>query len=196
MGWDALPGWFDFDDIYDQAVEEAKDGAGIVEVGVAFGRSIAYLTRKVIDSKKKNVCVYGVDPFVDDWVGHGADAHQTWGAEHAEWARGLGGPFNAFCHGMREHASEELERIAILRTYSAHAVHMFEERSLDLVFIDGDHSYEAVQEDIEVWLPCIRPGGVIAGHDYTANFPGVQRAAQEAFGDRIVTRRSSWWVRL
>ena len=36
----------------------------------------------------------------------------------------------------------------------------------DFVFLDGDHFYEAVKADVEAWLPLIRPGGVLAGHDY------------------------------
>lgn len=63
---------------------------------------------------------------------------------------------------------------------SAHAAKHFNDRSLDLVFIDADHSYAACKEDIEVWMPKVRPGGIIAGHDYEPkDFPGVIRAVDE-----------------
>ena len=51
---------------------------------------------------------------------------------------------------------------------------------LDFVFIDGDHSYEGVARDIAAWLPKVKPGGWLMGHDY-GNKPdgGVKRAVDE-----------------
>lgn len=40
---------------------------------------------------------------------------------------------------------------------------------LDFVYLDADHSYTAVQNDIESWLPLIRPGGIICGHDFVTD---------------------------
>lgn len=54
----------------------------------------------------------------------------------------------------------------------------------DLVYIDADHSYEAVKADIEAWLPHVKPGGFIAGHDYQPDQqPGVVRAVNELLPD-------------
>jgi len=61
----------------------------------------------------------------------------------------------------------------------------FEPRTLDIVFIDGDHEYEGVSNDIEAWLPKVKNGGIIAGHDYDTPFPGVMKAVDEAFGTKI-----------
>lgn len=52
----------------------------------------------------------------------------------------------------------------------------------DFIFIDAAHSYEAVRADIADWLPKVKPGGWFGGHDFHANWPGVQRAVTEAFG--------------
>lgn len=69
----------------------------------------------------------------------------------------------------------------------------------DLVFIDANHSYEAVKADIEAWLPVVKPGGVMAFHDYrTSTFPGVTKAIHEAFGEENVNwdgRAAVCWVR-
>ncbi len=43
----------------------------------------------------------------------------------------------------------------------------FPREHFDFVYIDADHSYEAVKADIEAWWPKVRMGGVLAGHDYT-----------------------------
>ncbi|MBV9123873.1 MAG: class I SAM-dependent methyltransferase [Planctomycetes bacterium] len=49
---------------------------------------------------------------------------------------------------------------------------------LDLLFIDGDHSYPAVLEDLTHYVPKLKPGGLLAMHDYHT-FETVRRAAQE-----------------
>lgn len=57
--------------------------------------------------------------------------------------------------------------------------------TLDFVYIDGDHSYEGIRADLAAWLPKIRVGGILAGHDYgQPAFPGV-RAVVDAFFDRF-----------
>ncbi len=51
--------------------------------------------------------------------------------------------------------------------------------SIDLVFIDGDHAYAACKADIEAWAPFVKPGGVIAFHDFGSRADGVTRAIFE-----------------
>jgi predicted O-methyltransferase YrrM len=49
-------------------------------------------------------------------------------------------------------------------------------RPVDFLFIDGDHSYEGVKRDFELWSPLVRPGGLIAFHDMRPDHPdGVPR---------------------
>lgn len=58
--------------------------------------------------------------------------------------------------------------------------------SMDFVFIDADHSYEAVKDDIAHWCGKVRPGGWVGGHDYhQRKFPGVVKAVDEAFGNSV-----------
>jgi predicted O-methyltransferase YrrM len=60
-----------------------------------------------------------------------------------------------------------------------------------MVFIDADHTYEGVQEDI-TWA--IRTGiPIIAGHDYCEFWPGIQQAVDEAFSGEITVKGSLWW---
>ena len=42
----------------------------------------------------------------------------------------------------------------------------FEDNSIDAIYIDGNHSYEAVIEDIKNWSPKVKQGGLIIGDDY------------------------------
>jgi hypothetical protein len=67
-----------------------------------------------------------------------------------------------------------------IKKTSREAVGMFAEGSLDFVFIDGNHSYEFVREDIASWFPIIKGNGLFSGHDYgNEEFPGVKRAVDE-----------------
>ena len=69
--------------------------------------------------------------------------------------------------------------------------------SLDFVYIDASHDYESVKRDIELWLPKIKPGGVIGGHDFSYHFPSVIKAVGEAFRKpEHVFCDSSWVVKL
>ena len=68
---------------------------------------------------------------------------------------------------------------------------------IDLVFIDGDHSYEQVVRDIEVCVPLLREGGILSGHDYgDRKHPGVKRAVDEQLsGISTPTPRIWAWVK-
>lgn len=68
----------------------------------------------------------------------------------------------------------------------------------DAVYIDAVHQYEDVKQDIAAWLPRVRKGGFIGGHDYiSAMWPGVCRAVNEWFtGPDMVFEDTSWIVRL
>ena len=58
------------------------------------------------------------------------------------------------------------DRVTFIRKFSMDAVKDFADNSLDFVYIDGNHSFEYVVEDIAQWSKKVRPGGIIAGHDY------------------------------
>jgi predicted O-methyltransferase YrrM len=51
--------------------------------------------------------------------------------------------------------------------------------TIDLLFIDGDHVYEAVRADFEAWWPRVKPAGVVMFHDYDDRHPGVKRLVDE-----------------
>ena len=66
------------------------------------------------------------------------------------------------------------------------------DQSLDFVYIDACHEYDAVKQDIQAWLPKVKPGGMIAGHDYLT-WAEVRRAVEEMIGmPDHVFQDSSW----
>lgn len=91
------------------------------------------------------------------------------------------------------------DRITVHRMASTDAAPQVEDASLDLVFLDGDHSYEGVSTDIDAWRSKVRQGGWIGGHDFGEKkhrFPGVERAVRERFERFELGGDSTWWVRL
>src|SRR5688572_3661132 len=75
------------------------------------------------------------------------------------------------------------DRCEVLKMSTNDASVLFEDGTFDFVFIDADHSYEAVRTDIERWTPKVRKGGWIGGHDFHGTkFPGVVKAVRQAFG--------------
>ncbi len=90
-------------------------------------------------------------------------------------------------------------KVSLLRVSSLQAAMTINKRMtgwVDFLFIDGDHSYQAVMNDITIWLPLMAKSGIISGHDYDI-YEGVNRAVDERFGG-IVERPagSIWCVRL
>lgn len=75
------------------------------------------------------------------------------------------------------------------------AVNDFKYNSIDFIYIDADHSYESVKQDILNYYPKIKNGGIVAGHDYIEGWEGVIRAVNEIFGEPIkVFEDWSWYI--
>lgn len=80
-------------------------------------------------------------------------------------------------------------RSTIWRATSLEASERIPHHSLDFVYLDARHDYASVMEDLEAWFDKVRPGGVIAGHDYLdgtfdAGVFGVKSAVDRFFAER------------
>lgn len=104
-------------------------------------------------------------------------------------------------------ASARLQRFSdrsrLWRRTSAAAASEFEPATFDIVFIDGDHSHDAVVEDLRIWRSRVRPGGLLAGHDlFNLAFEGVLEALVEVLATREVPETIHfshdfvWWLQL
>lgn len=72
---------------------------------------------------------------------------------------------NAYLEAMQSIKGYE-DRAFMIRALSNQAVDLFEDESLDFIYIDGNHTYDSVKEDMELWFPKLKKGGLFAGHDY------------------------------
>lgn len=76
-------------------------------------------------------------------------------------------------HAMR--VTKPYTNYTMIRKTSMDAVKHFKDRSLDFVYIDGDHSFKHVAEDIYEWVYKVRKGGIISGHDYRPNQDSIEK---------------------
>jgi hypothetical protein len=79
-------------------------------------------------------------------------------------------------------------QLRVLRMTSELASALFPDGYFDLVYIDAIHTFERVNEDIGFWLPKVRKGGILAGHDYYTGrkkVAGVKEAVDKWFGENI-----------
>jgi SAM-dependent methyltransferase len=87
-------------------------------------------------------------------------------------------------------------RVLKVKLPSLEAAAQFPDGTFDLVYIDGNHGYLDVLEDIAAWLPKVKEGGLLAGHDYDVLArPGVPRAVQESLGMPDAVFQDSTWVK-
>ena len=164
--------WFNYQEFYDQ-VAGIPHFETFVEVGVWKGHSISYLARKLQGRKCQ---LYAVDLFEDSKMF--PDLSEEVEVIHQVY------DLNLRASGVRD-------MIIDIKEHSNIAPQRFEDRSIDFVFIDADHTYEAVKSDIIAWLPKIRPGGIISGHDYESI--DVRRAVHEVFFNYVHRPISSVW---
>jgi len=102
--------------------------------------------------------------------------------------------FDAASRGMQGFG----ERARFLLQRSAAAASSVGRASVDLVFADGDHRYAGVRTDLDAWWPKLRPGGLMAGHDYNSRHLGVVLAVNEfaaARGLHLSLAPDFWWFK-
>lgn len=76
------------------------------------------------------------------------------------------------------------DRVSIIRELSENAVSNFQDESLDFLYLDADHSYEASKKDIEMWYSKVKPGGIFSGHDYlNGSLPQGEFGVKKAIDD-------------
>ena len=87
------------------------------------------------------------------------------------------------------------KNIQTLTITSDDAVKELNSETYDFVYIDGIHSYEQVKQDIINYLPLVKKGGYIGGHDYGTSWPGVKVAVDEMFGQPDKVFQDTSWIK-
>lgn len=149
----------------------------VIEVGVALGGHAEAILKNT-DVK----IYYGVDPYL-----YGYDPDDGFSADVAKYSSASGQQNFDYLYEWVKNVRLKpyFGRYEMIRELSVNASALFEDESIDCIFIDGDHRYEAVLQDLNAWYPKLKPGCLIVGDDYW--MPQVERAVQEFFASRNKT---------
>lgn len=118
------------------------------KIGAEIGVYKAQFTEKFC---KAGLQMYAIDP----WKAYGGAGRTTQSQKRQD-----------FLYGHAQRVLAPYPNCTILRASSMDAVQQFKDGGLDFVYIDGDHSFRYIAEDICEWTPKVRAGGIVAGHDY------------------------------
>ena len=61
-----------------------------------------------------------------------------------------------------------LSKVVMYRNYTSEVASILPDNSLDFIYVDARHDYCGVMEDISLYWPKLKPGGIMAGHDFLA----------------------------
>ncbi|MES2060068.1 MAG: class I SAM-dependent methyltransferase [Patescibacteria group bacterium] len=151
--------------------------SAIVEIGAAFGASSLVFML----NKNSEASLYSIDPFVKDSMA-------SFQASEELCRRGVSKALADL------HAENPLSKWQIIPDYSYNVSPSWQTQ-IDVIFIDGDHLYDAVKKDLEDWLPFVKYNGYILIHDsakkkgtpeetYNSGWPGPTKLAEELKQDR------------
>lgn len=170
-----IDGWFDYQNSFKFLVDSVPDNGIFVECGAWLGKSSSFLC----DYAKNRIQVF----IVDTWKGSQNELNT-----HHKLATQTD-IYKLFLQNMGD------RKFTSIRKNSIEASKQFEDQSCDVVYIDMEHTYEAVLEDIEHWLPKVKSQGYIAGHDYVNYTGGVIKAVDEKFTkDKIQIMDHGTWI--
>jgi len=152
-------------------------------VGVEVGVCLAHTTEAFIKGIKNLKKLYAIDnyPTFVDWDG------SDWNQDRQNL--------------MKKTAQEKMipykSKVEFLHISSQEFVRKIEDESLDFVFIDGDHSYEAALKDFENYYPKIKNGGIFAGHDIQLNsiHTALTHFLKERYDQVSIVSNSAWYLR-
>lgn len=143
-------------------------------VGVEIGVFIGDLSKRLL--RRPDLTLH----MIDSWQAHDSEGRYAQSGDyHGKMSNDEQESYYNYTKNVTEFAGD---RAKVIRATSLQAINMFDDQSLDFVFIDADHTYEGVKEDLEAWYPKLKNGGVLSGHDYdNKDYPcwGVEKAVKE-----------------
>lgn len=143
------------------------------EIGVGRGNHAAFLLQTL------DICqFYLIDPYV--------------AYDQEDRSKGISSEMMVDAKSVAEDTLVNFESVTFINKYSDDAVSSLP-RELDFVYIDGNHDYEYVKSDLDNYYTVVKSGGILAGHDYNSDWPGVILAVNEFANQRDLEVREDLW---
>ena len=175
--------FFNYGAFYDW-IAAKKDFKRFAEVGVWKGHGVIYLANQLIDQGRDNFEIMAIDLFGDLW-------------KYKDYAKVYEGFKIKYIYKMFEYNVQHSrvgKYITEVKGFSDKSAAQFEDGYFDFVLIDAHHEQEQVKKDIYAWLPKVRKGGIISGHDYVASQQGVIKAVNSIWRkDRKFYKGHVWY---
>jgi predicted O-methyltransferase YrrM len=177
-----IEGWFNMETQYLELLNATPEGGVFVELGCYKGKSTSFIGVE-IHKQKRDIEFIAVDSF--QGATNSTDENEFIAYQN----------ISDFEETYRYNVYPIGNKITTIKALSHETANLFKDGSVDCLFIDAGHSYEAVKKDIEAWLPKMKPNGIMAGHDYTA-WEGVNQAVTEIFGAPHKVENDCWFIYL
>jgi predicted O-methyltransferase YrrM len=177
-----LEGWFNMEKQYLELLDATPEGGTFVELGCYKGKSTSFIGVE-IHKRKKDINFFAIDSF--QGATNSTDANEIKAYE------GISEIKESYTYNVAPIGN----KIKTIVSLTDEAAQYFEDGSVDVVFVDGGHSYEVVKADILAWLPKVKKGGIISGHDFNA-WQGVNKAVTEIFGTPHKVENDCWFIYL
>jgi hypothetical protein len=150
-----------------------------VEVGCKSGRTTGHILANVPDSR-----VIAIDPWITQEANGDPtrETYKDWDFAKIEadfWANV--GEHKDRCTMVRKSSAAAVELLSVGLMSLEMALHKPARVDFDIIFIDALHDYASVKQDIALWWPHVRVGGMLTGHDFNHQWPGVERAIADSF---------------
>jgi len=161
-----LPGWSSQEELTYLAQTAAKSKM-IVEIGSWRGRS----ARAIADNTDGRIFC------VDTWDDNARGDEGWWTSIDPidlHWKPNW--LFFEFQKNLGEHIHTKITQV---RLTSVQAAEQLAGNRFDMIFIDAGHDYKSIREDILAWRPLLAPGGILCGHDFSAEHPAVEEVVRE-----------------
>ena len=164
-----LQGWFhpEEGEWYQNQVNKMKNG-WIVEVGCWKGLSTSYLAPVLSGKPQRLWCVDNWKGSKDKWD----SAYRELLIQHEKQGKPVPVQF-------RENLKLLKIPFKMLEMESCEAAPYFQDESCAFVFIDASHDFQSVSEDLSAWWPKVLCAGILAGHNYSHDFPELIKAVNE-----------------
>lgn len=176
-----IHGWFNMENQYSELLDLVPDGGIFVELGVWRGRSTSYIVTEIVN-KGKDVKFFAVDAFKG--AVKSPDPYEITSYQNS----------GDVMEDFLKNTSHLKDHFNFIVNESDLAAGSFENESVDVIFLDAGHSYEAVKDDIKAWLPKMKNGSMMSGHDF--NWEGVRNAVLESLGTVDKVENVCWFKKI